>query len=224
MTQIKLRAPRTNSTMTTTTTTTTRARFATRTHATTAATATVTAATATAAPSHIMKMKRKRKIPEISLLIAAIWINSFCPWSGHGGGVPLAYCSHMPGSAAAALGGVAAYTVDAAHLHASDMHHSHHYDDGGGGSSSSMENMAMHGGGHDMGGMPEESEERDHIAHHFEMQNHEELLEDIRDDTSVNLIPEKDLPKFGEPLQNVTIPVGREAILQCVVDNLQTYK
>ncbi|XP_053961331.1 opioid-binding protein/cell adhesion molecule homolog [Anastrepha ludens] len=56
------------------------------------------------------------------------------------------------------------------------------------------------------------------------MQNHEELLEDIRDDTSVNLIPEKDLPKFGEPLQNVTIPVGREAILQCVVDNLQTYK
>ncbi|XP_037958472.1 neurotrimin [Teleopsis dalmanni] len=56
------------------------------------------------------------------------------------------------------------------------------------------------------------------------MQNHEELLEDIRDDTSVNIIPEKDLPKFGAPLQNVTIPVGREAVLQCVVDNLQTYK
>lgn len=33
-----------------------------------------------------------------------------------------------------------------------------------------------------------------------------------------------DLPKFGEPLQNVTVPVGREAVLQCVVDNLQTYK
>ncbi|XP_039954213.1 uncharacterized protein LOC120770697 [Bactrocera tryoni] len=32
------------------------------------------------------------------------------------------------------------------------------------------------------------------------------------------------LPKFGEPLQNVTVPVGREAVLQCVVDNLQTYK
>lgn len=33
-----------------------------------------------------------------------------------------------------------------------------------------------------------------------------------------------DLPKFGEVLQNVTVPVGREAVLQCVVDNLQTYK
>ncbi|KRG03142.1 uncharacterized protein Dmoj_GI11243, isoform F [Drosophila mojavensis] len=66
-----------------------------------------------------------------------------------------------------------------------------------------------------------------------EMQNHEELLEDIREDTVVNVIPEKvfslehtlfDLPKFGELLQNVTVPVGREAVLQCVVDNLQTYK
>ncbi|XP_051858037.1 uncharacterized protein LOC117564504 isoform X2 [Drosophila albomicans] len=70
-----------------------------------------------------------------------------------------------------------------------------------------------------------ESEEHDHIAHHLaEMQNHEELLEDIREDTAVNAIPDKDLPKFGELLQNVTIPVGREAVLQCVVDNLQTYK
>lgn len=33
-----------------------------------------------------------------------------------------------------------------------------------------------------------------------------------------------DLPKFGELLQNVTVPVSREAVLQCVVDNLQTYK
>lgn len=33
-----------------------------------------------------------------------------------------------------------------------------------------------------------------------------------------------DLPKFGEPLQNITVPVGREALLSCVVDNLQTYK
>lgn len=33
-----------------------------------------------------------------------------------------------------------------------------------------------------------------------------------------------DLPKFGERLQNMTIPVGREALLICVVDNLQTYK
>ncbi|XP_034668619.1 neogenin isoform X1 [Drosophila subobscura] len=70
-----------------------------------------------------------------------------------------------------------------------------------------------------------ESEERDHIAHHLaEMQNKDELLEDIREDTVVNAIPEKDLPKFGELLQNVTVPVSREAVLQCVVDNLQTYK
>ncbi|KMY88336.1 hemicentin-1 [Drosophila simulans] len=70
-----------------------------------------------------------------------------------------------------------------------------------------------------------ESEEHDHIAHHLaEMQNKDELLEDIREDTVVNAIPEKDLPKFGELLQNVTVPVSREAVLQCVVDNLQTYK
>ncbi|KAH8408137.1 hypothetical protein KR009_002244 [Drosophila setifemur] len=70
-----------------------------------------------------------------------------------------------------------------------------------------------------------ESEEHDHIAHHLaEMKNKDELLEDIREDTVGNLIPEKDLPKFGELLQNVTVPVGREVVLQCVVDNLQTYK
>lgn len=33
-----------------------------------------------------------------------------------------------------------------------------------------------------------------------------------------------DLPKFGERLQNITVPVGRTAMLVCVVDNLQTYK
>lgn len=33
-----------------------------------------------------------------------------------------------------------------------------------------------------------------------------------------------DLPKFGERLQNITVPVGRDAVLICVVDNLQTYK
>ncbi|XP_067620613.1 uncharacterized protein DIP-theta isoform X3 [Eurosta solidaginis] len=196
--------------------------------AVTPATTVTLAPTAATTTTHIMKIKRKRKIPEISLLIAAIWINSFWPWPGYDGGgggsgdggssfsspLPFAYC-------ASAAAGVASYTVDAAHMHNSDMHSHHQYDDGGGGMGDSMENMAMLGGD---GGMPIESEERDHIAHHFEMQNQEELLEDIRDDTSVNLIPEKDLPKFGEPLQNVTIPVGREAILQCVVDNLQTYK
>lgn len=33
-----------------------------------------------------------------------------------------------------------------------------------------------------------------------------------------------DTPKFGEPIQNQTIAVGREAVFNCVVDNLQTYK
>lgn len=33
-----------------------------------------------------------------------------------------------------------------------------------------------------------------------------------------------DIPKFGEPIQNQTIAVGREAFFACVVDNLQTYK
>lgn len=33
-----------------------------------------------------------------------------------------------------------------------------------------------------------------------------------------------DLPKFGEPIQNVTVPIGREATLSCTIDNLQTYK
>jgi hypothetical protein len=36
--------------------------------------------------------------------------------------------------------------------------------------------------------------------------------------------PIADIPKFGAPIQNVTVPVGREAVLSCVVDNLQTYK
>jgi len=31
-------------------------------------------------------------------------------------------------------------------------------------------------------------------------------------------------PKFAEPIVNVTIPVGREAILICVVDDLSGFK
>ncbi|XP_068087149.1 neurotrimin-like [Anabrus simplex] len=33
-----------------------------------------------------------------------------------------------------------------------------------------------------------------------------------------------EVPKFGEPITNVTVPVGREATLACVVDDLATYK
>ncbi|XP_021923928.1 neurotrimin-like isoform X2 [Zootermopsis nevadensis] len=33
-----------------------------------------------------------------------------------------------------------------------------------------------------------------------------------------------DVPKFGQPINNVTIPVAREATLACVVEDLATYK
>nr|XP_036232286.1 uncharacterized protein LOC106625689 isoform X3 [Bactrocera oleae] len=181
-------------------------------------------------PMHIMPIKWKSKIPKCFLLIIAICINSFWPWLGEGENVggsllPLAYCSHMTVTAGDAIG----------HTFTIEMRGKNHYHDSGGvggGSSSSLENMDLenimnlHGFDNEGGasGVPEESEERDHIAHYFEMKNHEELLEDIRDDASTKLLPEKDLPKFGEPLQNVTVSVGREAVLQCVVDNLQTYK
>lgn len=32
------------------------------------------------------------------------------------------------------------------------------------------------------------------------------------------------MPKFGEDLNNVTVPVGREAIFICNVEGLATYK
>ncbi|XP_049318511.1 opioid-binding protein/cell adhesion molecule homolog isoform X2 [Bactrocera dorsalis] len=181
-------------------------------------------------PMCIIKMKRKSKIPKLLLLITAICISSFWPRFGNGRDagdslLPLVYGTHMIVSAGDAI----------AHTFTIEMRGQNHYNDGGGGggrdSSSSLENidfqnMDMNSFDRDTGisGGPEESEERDHIAYHFEMKKHEELLEDIRDDASTNLLLDKDLPKFGEPIQNVTVPVGREAVLQCVVDNLQTYK
>ena len=33
-----------------------------------------------------------------------------------------------------------------------------------------------------------------------------------------------DVPKFGQPINNVTIPVALEATLACVVEDLATYK
>ncbi|XP_036232282.2 uncharacterized protein [Bactrocera oleae] len=183
-----------------------------------------------APPTHIMKTKQKSKIPKFLLLITVICVNNFWLWLGEGGDagvslLPFAYCTHMTVTAGDAI----------AHTFTIEMRGQNHYHDGAGGgdgSSRSLENMDLenimnlHGFDQEDGtsGVPVESEERDHIAHHFEMKNHEELLEDIRDDASTNLLPDKDLPKFGEPLQNVTVPVGREAVLQCVVDNLQTYK
>ena len=33
-----------------------------------------------------------------------------------------------------------------------------------------------------------------------------------------------DLPKFAEPIPNVTAAIGRDALLVCLIDNLQNYK
>ncbi|XP_052865745.1 lachesin-like [Anopheles cruzii] len=46
----------------------------------------------------------------------------------------------------------------------------------------------------------------------------------IQIEESNSYILDKDLPKFGEPIQNLTVPLGREAVLTCVINNLQTYK
>lgn len=32
------------------------------------------------------------------------------------------------------------------------------------------------------------------------------------------------LPDFSEPIRNVTVPLGREAVLSCVISNLAEYK
>jgi hypothetical protein len=32
------------------------------------------------------------------------------------------------------------------------------------------------------------------------------------------------LPRFAEPIPNVTVTIGRDALLACVVDNLQGFK
>ncbi|RZF37517.1 hypothetical protein LSTR_LSTR015580 [Laodelphax striatellus] len=39
-----------------------------------------------------------------------------------------------------------------------------------------------------------------------------------------NLVTEAMLPRFAEPIPNVTVTVGRDALLACVVDNLRSYK
>lgn len=35
---------------------------------------------------------------------------------------------------------------------------------------------------------------------------------------------DSELPRFAEEIQNVTVSVGRDALLACVVDNLRNYK
>lgn len=101
-------------------------------------------------PTPLMKIKLKSRIPEISMLDVAIWINSF--WSrpsdgGCVGGVsplPVADCAHMTAKVGDVIG----------HTFINEVRGSHHYDDGGGGgdgSSSSLENMNIDGFGYDGG-------------------------------------------------------------------------
>lgn len=35
---------------------------------------------------------------------------------------------------------------------------------------------------------------------------------------------EANFPRFAEPIPNITVTVGRDALLACVVDNLKAYK
>lgn len=37
-------------------------------------------------------------------------------------------------------------------------------------------------------------------------------------------VADPELPRFAEEIQNVTVSVGRDALLACVVDNLRNYK
>ncbi|KAL9930390.1 dpr-interacting protein theta isoform 2-T6 [Glossina fuscipes fuscipes] len=197
-------------------------------------------------------MKRKHKIPDISLLIMAIWFNScianaMCAEDSrsrreihlnpHENEMLNSHFNHHSDLQQQQHQEQEQHEQQYQHQHeqheVDEMMFNHHleqmvYNMRNGGISNGHtyngDDINDFDGG--LGGLlPHELPEHDHIAHHLEMQTHEELLEDIRDDTTgVNIIPDKDLPKFGEPLQNVTVPVGREAVLQCVVDNLQTYK
>ncbi|KAM7354430.1 dpr-interacting protein theta isoform 2-T4 [Cochliomyia hominivorax] len=201
---------------------------------------------------HNRKIKRKRKIPEISWLIVAICLNCYVIFSvtanqqhttttttsttttntnsninnsastttttstttnlkkqnfiktDNYGIAALAINSHNNQRRIRAAA-ASAHSVDDHHLDIDDVdemmaHHINHHTDLVDTDDMYLHNMDNIGYHHTGSLLPHELPEHDHIAHHL------------------------DLPKFGEPLQNVTVPVGREAVLQCVVDNLQTYK
>lgn len=38
------------------------------------------------------------------------------------------------------------------------------------------------------------------------------------------LFSEANFPRFAEPIPNITVTVGRDALLACVVDNLKAYR
>lgn len=38
------------------------------------------------------------------------------------------------------------------------------------------------------------------------------------------ILADSDFPRFAEPIANVTVSVGRDALMACVVENLKGYK
>lgn len=40
----------------------------------------------------------------------------------------------------------------------------------------------------------------------------------------INLFSEQNLPRFAEPIPNITVTIGRDALLACSVDNLKGFK
>lgn len=38
------------------------------------------------------------------------------------------------------------------------------------------------------------------------------------------MFSEAGMPRFAEPIPNITVTLGRDALLGCVVDNLKNYK
>ena len=38
------------------------------------------------------------------------------------------------------------------------------------------------------------------------------------------LVSDSVLPRFAEPIPNVTVTIGKDALMACVVDNLRNYK
>lgn len=40
----------------------------------------------------------------------------------------------------------------------------------------------------------------------------------------VLLLTELNLPRFAEPIPNITVTIGKDALLACVVDNLKSYR
>lgn len=46
----------------------------------------------------------------------------------------------------------------------------------------------------------------------------------LQEITTDFLFTESMYPRFAEPIPNVTVTVGRDALLACVVDNLQGFK